>query len=78
MTTPAEELRTAATTLRTWAAESTDCWAPGAAAAFGPAVADMLDDHASTWDPDPDATQTWDARFDRALAVARLVNQEPS
>jgi hypothetical protein len=42
----------------------------------GAALADWLDSEAGEWDPDPDVIHTWDAHFERALAVARLINQE--
>jgi hypothetical protein len=65
--TPADEIRAAADTWRRTH--------PGDELAH--AFAGLLEDHACTWDPDPDAIQTWDARFDRALAVARAINHAP-
>jgi hypothetical protein len=62
--TPADEIRTAA---EKWRRAH-----PGDELAQ--AFAGLLEDHAQTWDPDPGATQTWDARFDRALNVARQIN----
>lgn len=91
MTTPADEIRAAAAKLRREAAEPPpvpdltveypDLDAAAAHVKAGRvmqqkyALAQVLDDHARTWDPDPDVTQTWDARVENALTLARLINQ---
>lgn len=68
MTTPADEIRAAANKWRD--THSGD--------KFALDFAQLLQDHAVTWDPDPHAIQVWDARFTLALNLARAINGETS
>ena len=71
--TPADELRAAAATARSWvAADSSTAWAPSAIAAFGPDLATVFNQWARLADLDPDLLNRIGGQ--ETLATARAIN----